>query len=465
MTLFGSFEIGRKALRVQHKGMDVSGQNVANANTLGYTRQRADMESVVAPMVSSPSMAPGRGVIITDIIRVRSEFYHSQIVSTTSDKEYWEARHETYLGLESVFVETDEVGISKYLGEFFDTWQELSVSPEESAVRSSLRESAVSLTRTVKDTYQRLEDQRLDYKDELGVQIKDLNRITDTIAELNEKIRYIDIMQQTSNELLDQLDLAVEELAELIDIRVHHRHNGTVEIFSGGRLLVQEDRKFNVSLDDSGGDSNLRIIDHRGKTLALNKGKVLGLLEAVNKDIPNVQKEINNTIQTMVTDINRLHRNGYGLNATTQNDFFKPITDQTKAAAMQFEVSDAVINDSANIAASPDPQEPGNGKTALEIARLRDHREPNRLNGYSITEYYRGIVTAMGAEAQDSERMKITFGITLDEISELHESISGVNLDEEMLNMIQFQHSWNAAGRFLSTVDEMLTVLFSELRS
>lgn len=72
MTIFGSFEIGRKALRVQHKGMDVSGQNVANANTPGYSRQRTDMSAVVPPISAGPSMAPGRGVEVTDILRVRS---------------------------------------------------------------------------------------------------------------------------------------------------------------------------------------------------------------------------------------------------------------------------------------------------------------------------------------------------------------------------------------------------------
>ncbi len=463
MSTFGSFEIGRKALRVQHKGMEVSGQNVANANTPGYTRQRTDMESVVPPLVSRPSMAPGQGVVISDVVRIRSEFYHAQMVSTTSQKDYWEMRQETYLGLEAVLMEPNEYSINSYLGEFFDAWQELSASPEDSAVRAGLRETSVSLTRSVQDTYMRLEELRVDLKYELEMRVNDINRITDAIAEYNDKLRFIDALQQKSNELHDKLDLAIEELAELVDIRVHRKENGTVEIFSGGRLLVQEDRALHVSIDSSRGDRDLQIVSDRGKTLNISRGRVKGLLDAVNRDITSVQDELDRTIETLINDVNRLHSSGYGLNNVNQYNFFEPPVSPNIAVSLQFEVSGDIIQDSSNIAASSQPWEAGNGSTALEIARLRDLRQVNRLDGYSITEYYRGLVTSMGAEAQDCARMKEAFERTLNQVSELHQSIAGVNIDEEMLNMVQFQHSWNAAARYLSTVDEMLTVLFSEL--
>ena len=254
MTIFGSFEIGRKALRVQHKGMEVSGQNVANANTPGYSRQRTEMAAVVPPIVSGPSMAPGRGVVITDILRVRSEFYHAQMVSTGSHKAYWEMRREAFQGMEAILMEPDDYGINKYLGDFFDTWQELSSSPEDIAVRSGLAENAVSLTKSVEDVYLRLEDTRLDLTGELYMRVDEVNRMADTIAEINDKLRFIGALQQKSNELLDQLDLAIEDLAKLVDIRVHHKANGTVEIFAGGRIMVQENQAFHVSVKAGGSD-------------------------------------------------------------------------------------------------------------------------------------------------------------------------------------------------------------------
>ncbi len=463
MSIFGSFEIGRKALRVQHKGMEVSGQNVANANTPGYSRQRAEMEAVPPPIVSGPNQAPGRGVVITDIIRVRSEFYHAQVVSTGSHKAYWEMRQEVFQGTEAVFMEPDEFGINRYLNEFFDKWQDLSSSPEERSVRSSLRENAVSMTRAFEDTYLRLESLRLDLSDELYMRVDEVNRMADAIAELNEKIRFSSVMQRRSNELMDQLDLAIEDLAKLMDIRVDYKANGTVEVFAGGRMLIQEDRAFHLSVQAGGEDGSLEVVSHRGMPLKIKIGRVSGLLDAVNKDIPKLQDELNLIVYTIITEVNELHREGFGLNKEDGYNFFKPIADSKLPAALQFKVDDLIIEDTAFIAAASALAEPGNGEMALSIARLRDSREEGRLNGASISEYYRGVITSMGVEAQESERMVEVFGKTLAQVVELHQSISGVNLDEEMLNMVQFQHSWHAAARYLNFVDQMLSMLFTEL--
>ena len=462
-TIFGSFEIGRKALRVQHKGMEVSGQNVANANTPGYSRQRAELEAVVPPIVSGPSLAPGRGVVVTDIIRVRSEFYHAQMVSTGSHKAYWETRRETYQGTEAIFMEPDDYGISAYLGGFFDSWQELSSSPEEASVRAGLREQAISLTRSFEDVYLRLESLRMDLRGELYMRVAEVNEMADAISELNDKIRYIDALQQKSNELFDQLDLAIEDLSELVDIRVHRKDNGTVEIFAGGRILVQEDRAFHIAVEPGDAGEGLQVVSSRGLELKMNTGRVLGLLDSVNIDIPAMQENLNDIVTVIVNEVNAIHSGGYGRDQdVTGYGFFKELQSDIPAA-LQFALDDRIIADSANIAASSDPNEPGNGTNALKIARLRDHNAPGRLDNVSLSEYYRGMVTKLGSEAQESQRMMEAFGKTLTQVTELHRSIAGVNMDEEMLNMVQFQHAWQAAARYLSYVDEMLSVLFNEL--
>ncbi len=463
MTIFGSFEIGRKALRAQHKGMEVSGQNVANANTPGYSRQRANLESVASPIVADTDMAPGNGVRVSKVERMHSEFYFSQKINTGSHEAYWEMRRETYMTAESIMMEPDQYGINKYLNDFFDAWQELSSSPEEAAVRSGLREKAVSLTHSVEDVYMRLEDMRLDKQEELEMRVNEANRIADEISELNDKLRFVDALQQDSNELLDKLDLAIKELSELVDIQVHRKGSGAVDIFAGGQLLVQEDQALhmNVKTDDSG--EGLQVVSQRGRPLNLTSGRIIALSDAVNKDIPHIQDELDTVVGTLVEEVNELHSDGYGLDHEESGiNFFEPV-EEGSSAAMNFRVSEQVIEDSSNIAASTEPGEPGNGENALEIARLRDQREEGRLDGVSLVEYYRGVVTSMGVEAQESERMVEAFSRTKKEFEEMHNSVAGVNMDEEVLNMTQYQHAWQAAARYLNHVDEMLTVLFTEL--
>lgn len=463
-TIFGSFEIGRKALRAQHKGMEVSGQNVANANTPGYSRQRADMAAVPPIITASGVMAPGNGVLVTDIARIRSDFYHAQIVSTSSHQSYWEMRRETFHGVEAIFMEPEEYGINKYLGDFFDRWQELSTSPEETAVRNGLVESAVSLAYSIEDVYLRLEDLRMNLSEELHMRVEEANRIAHNISEMNDKIRFVGTMQQKSNELLDQLDLAVEELAGLIDIRFQYKSNGTVEIFTGGSIFVQEDRVFEIRVDAGGVDRGLEVMSHRGFALNLDAGRIKGLLDAVNLDIPGLQDKLNRIAATITEEVNGLHLAGYGINHESGAAFFDTSVNPDLPAALNFKVNQAVIDDPSLVAASSSAGEPGNGENALAIARLRDSRGgAERLNSASIIEYYRGVVTSMGVQAQESGRMMDAFGRTEAQLVELHQSVSGVNLDEEMLNMIQFQHAWHAAARYLNYVDQMLTMLFTEL--
>ena len=145
MSTFGSFEIGRRAIHAQQKGTQVTGQNIANANTEGYTRQMVHMKALVpaaAPGVITP---PGYGVEVSDISRVKSEFYDDQIRKGLTAQKYWERMKETTEAIESILQEPGESGINATLSEFFDAWQELSVNPENHAVRIGLREQAETL--------------------------------------------------------------------------------------------------------------------------------------------------------------------------------------------------------------------------------------------------------------------------------------------------------------------------------
>ena len=339
MSIFGSFEIGRTALQAQHKGMEVSGQNVANANTPGYSRQRVELAAVAPPPVAGVSMAPGNGVAVTGVIRVRSGFYHTQMINTASQRAYWETRREIFQGAEVIFMEPDQCGINQYLSDFFDTWTELASSPESMAVREGLREQAGNLTGTVQNVYLRLQDQRINYLEELQMCTGEVNRLAGVLSELNDKVRFVDALGRQSNELLDQVDLALEELSQLIDIRVHYKENGTVEVFAGGRLLVQEEHSFPVTLELGQAGERL-LVAANGSPLEPRSGRILGILDAVNEEIPALQQELDRVVSTLVAEINSLHRSGYGLEGESGNDFFVEIEANGVPASLQFAVSD-----------------------------------------------------------------------------------------------------------------------------
>lgn len=460
MTIFGSIESGRSALKAQLKGMAVSGHNVANANSPGYSRQRIEMAPAVPAANSGLTLTPGYGVEITAITRIRSEFYHTQMMSSDSYLSYWKMRLEAFQGAEVIFMEPGANGLGGYLNDFFDSWQELSSSPESAAVRMSLREQAISFTDAVQDTYLRLTDLQIELKNEQVKRVQEVNQLAAEVAELNDKIVFTGALGESPNALLDQLDLALEQLSGLLDIRVYRKNSGAVEIFAGGRLLVQDQRCYALDLQVKDGELNL--VSSRGDPLELRSGRLKGLGEAINRIVPRLQNELNEVVSCLVEELNVLHRQGCGLDGGSERDFFATIEDNNVPAALQFKLAQPVLDSIAVIAAASEPGEPGNGGNAMAIARLGNENFES-LGGVSLMDFYRGMISSLGVGGRESERMAGAFREAVVQLQARHESVTGVNLDEEALNMMQFGHAWQAAANFIGHIDRMLETLFREL--
>lgn len=477
-STFGSFEIGRRAIHAQQKGVQVTGQNIANANTEGYSRQVVHMKALVPPAVPGVVTPPGYGVDISDIERMKSEFYGEQIRKAITAQHYWDRLGQTMDGIESIFQEPGENSVNIYLNEFFDAWQEISVNPESYAARISLREQAVSLTGLVRDIYGRLDEFKHDVEKELETAVKQVNSIAEEIAELNEKITYLGALGKKSNELLDERDLCLQKLSEFVNIRVIERANGSVEVLAGGRLLLHDDRSFPLEMKTISGDNDetgqlvASVTNSLGAELAVEGGALAGMLESYNEVLPYYQGGLNDLVSTLVEKVNEIHRQGYGLDGSNENNFFKPIAENNLGdAARFFAVEDAILEDAGRIAAATENLEEndgeinlptGDGSNALKIAKLREVK----VFGDETTtfhDYYRGMIADLGVAGRETERMLQTIIAVSDRLIEHAEAVSGVSLDDEMINLVQYQHAYTAAARFLNTFDEMLGILLSEL--
>ena len=201
------------------------------------------------------------------------------------------------------------------------------------------------------------------------------------------------------------------------------------------------------------------------------------LLEAVNEIIPGLQDSLDNIISNLVEEVNHLHRGGYGLEGGTGRNFFAAIENEELPACLQFRLSTAVIENIDLIAAASPPEpggdsadpggeiEAGNGVNALEIARLRDKPFGDSTGESSATlmDRYRGIISSLGVDGRESGRMAQAFSQAESQFREHHLAATGVNLDEEMLNMIHYHHAWQAAANFINHVDRMLEIMFMQL--
>ena len=478
MSIFGTLEIGRSALRAQHKGMETSGQNVANANTPGYSRQRVDLESSVPGIAPGVDMAPGRGVEVSDVTRLKNEYFHQQMMDAGSQRAHWEKRQENITSLENIMREPGDQGLNQYMGEFFDSWNELSSEPEENAIRQSLLEHAETLTNAFEDNYRRMEDLQGEVYSEIEMYVDDINEVAEEVAELNEKLTYLHNVGRESNELRDHLEHILEDLSEKIDLDIHYQEGGAATVYAGNRLLVHGDQvqEFSVEQVNNAEEGNqeegdlMQIVSDRGRPVEVASGEIKGMLEAANEIIPNVQEGLNDMARAMAEEINGIHENAYGLDGETGRPFFQELDeDSDLPPALQLEVNPAVRDDPDAVAASSTEEGvPGAGDAALNISKVRDEGiitggENDEGEGATLEDHYRGIVSALGVEGRESERMVDAMKQAEEEFREQNESVAGVNIDEEMLDMMQFQHAWHGASRFLNHVDQMIETLFMEL--
>ncbi|HOL55758.1 MAG TPA: flagellar basal body rod C-terminal domain-containing protein, partial [bacterium] len=158
--------------------------------------------------------------------------------------------------------------------------------------------------------------------------------------------------------------------------------------------------------------------------------------------------------------VNELHRTGYGLDNSTGNDFFSLIDTGKGVIASNIKISDVILQDLSKIAASTVMDSPGDGSNALNIARI--NREFLIDGSFTISDYWNNQTDSLGIVSQRANWLLENQSALVDAIEKERESVSGVSIDEEVINMIRYQNAFSAASRVLTTMDEMLSILIEK---
>ena len=455
--------IAGQALITQQQAISVTSHNIANVNTPGYSRQKLVMSTNVP---SDSEIGPmGNGVSPDAIERIYDRFINAQINNESQELGRWDAQKNAVESLEMIFNETYGYGLSEAMSEYWNAWQALTINPAGSAERQVLVTRAQILTSTFNklDSDLTLSQQDLD----LTIQgtITDINRLSAQLADLNQKIVASEIGTQNANDYRDRRDLVLKELSELIDLNAFEDANGSVSVLNAsGRPLVSATASWQLSteLNVVSGLQDVVWLDDDGNSVNINNdisgGKLKGWLEARDVLIPGFLNRLDALAQTLVTEVNNLHQTGFDLNGIAGEVFF----DGTGTAA-DIEVNANIVGDPGLIAASfdplPFPSAPGDNRNAVEIAKLQ-HQLLMSGNTATFNDYYSSLVRDVGNEVLKSDSYYTHQSEMVAQLDNYRESISGVSLDEEMINLIKFQNAYAAAAKLVSTADEMMqTVL------
>ncbi|WP_163538880.1 flagellar hook-associated protein FlgK [Gracilibacillus sp. YIM 98692] len=523
-STFSGLEVAKRALHTQQSALHTTGHNIANANTEGYTRQRVNF-SQTAPFPPASRNRPeipgqvGSGVEAGSIERIRNSFIDKQFRQENTKVGYYEAKADMMEKMESILNEPSEEGLSQAMDQFWESLQDLSVNPEEAGARSVVRQRGKAVAESFQYLNSSLEGVRSNLKNEIGVDNKEVNSLVDQINALNSQISEIEPHGYVPNDLYDERDRLVDDLSSYVDINVSYQESSgqpssiaqgiaTIQLaaddsnIEGGGPITLVDgsgdteigsqdavNHLYVDFDDDNNVSNLffnqpnqdveDLADNQQEPYidAANfqvQGKLKALVEGTGYldengqatgEYNDILNNLDEMVQNFVQEFNAVHQDGYSLNRENGINFF----DENGLTADTIAVDQAIIDDKDNIAASTTGS-PGDGEHATELADVYQKRaEDYEFAGNTLDEktsiktFYESAIGEMAVVAQESNRMVNNSEVLRQQVEESRQSISSVSLDEEMTNMIQFQHAYNAAARNMTAVDEMLDRIINNM--
>lgn len=444
--LFGIIETAKKAINSSRAGMEVTSHNVSNVNTPGYTRQKIELRST--DVLSSKRGMINAGVKVSGIKQVRDEFIDREIRRVFNLLGNYSVEKEFFYRIESLLNEPSEVGLGQLFENFFNSFDDLSKNPEDRATRVTVVQAGKALAQRFNDIFSSLVGIKKEIVAELDSKLKNINQIIEELGNLSRTAVNLYNSGSEINDIRDKINQKLKELSNLADVVVSYDENGGVKVSIGGVTVV--DGNFTQTVALKFVDGQVKIISAQSESeVKLNSGEVFVLQSLFNELIPGMMQKFDELAKNLIKRVNDFHKTGYALDGTTGIDFF------VGTGAGSIQVNKIILDNPAKISTSING-EVGNNEVALAISSLRN--EPKILG------FYNSIISDIGLRARMSSDNENLHRMILNQLESQRDAISGVSIDEEMLNMIKFQKMFEASAKVIQTVNEMIDAVLSMVR-
>ncbi len=457
-------DVGKRSLMNNQNGLQTVGHNIANKNTDGYSRQRVEFQT--GPPIGVGKLRFGTGAKTSAVARVNNPYLEKQLEKEEAQLGYIEGRADALSRIEQVYNEQINQGFNKHISEYFNSFRELSNNPESLAVRSLVKESANFLSQDFNRIDRQLRSVQGDIDQQIVTLVEEINQINSEIAQLNEKIQQVEVAGGRGNDERDRRDHLLKNLGERLNIRYAEGKGGKITVTSGNVVLVSgySARTLSTSrLPEQNGKAG--IFYHNTKestpvniTGQINGGKLGGILDVRDKVAVEFIDSMNKMAYQLATETNRVHQMGFDKYGNKGVQFFELPQDVSQAAS-KIKVSRSIMNDVGVIVAADRENAPANNTIARIISNIqyKDIMDGGKSN---IDDFYNGVVAKSGILSQRSRASFDSQTGIVNQLTQLRESVSGVNVDEEMTKMLEYQKGFDASARLIRTADEMLeTVL------
>lgn len=513
MSTFQGLESSKRALFAQQSALYTTGHNISNVNTDGYSRQRVDFNATNPFPVPSRVMPniPGQigtGVEAGVVERIRNHFLDTQYRSETSRHEYWDTKQDSLQRLESLLNEPSDNGLTKTMDKFWQSLQDLSKDPENDGARSVVGQRGLALAETFNHLSKSMQSIQGDLQEQVDGSVKDVNSLLRNINHLNEQIQKVEPHGLLPNDLYDERDQLIDKLSEEMNIKVHlTKSSESSKDVADGIASIE-------LLDESGqsiGDKGVYLIDAQSNPLedAVNElnvsytknddsenaqeavssisidgyedlddlelqdsiGRLTALVEMygyknADGDIegvyPETLAELDKMAKEFAEKFNEVHEEGIDANGDSGAAFFVNKDETGNITAENITVNKDLLKDGNLIAAGEAGKGNRNGNNALNLKDVFDD-DIEGLNNGSPRKFYIALIGDLAVETEEAIKMTENTSTLRNQVDESRMATSAVSLDEEISNLVKFQHAYNASARNMTTVDEMLDRIINNM--
>lgn len=518
MGTFQGLELSKRALYAQQGALYTTGHNIANVNTEGYSRQRVNFETSTPFPVPSRVMPQipgqlGTGVDIGVVERIRSKFLDMQFRSENSRHEYWDTKQETLSRLESLLNEPSDSGLTKTMDQFWQSLQDLAANPDNDGARSVVAQRGLAVAETFNHLSKSMQSIQGDIKEQIDGSVKDINSLLKNINKLNEQIQSIEPHGLLANDLYDERDRLIDSLSEQVNIKVTYSESSksaldiadgiaSIELLDESGRSIGEDgvylievtddkplsesvNELSVEYEESEDESSvfdtppvtgIKVAGYEeeleGVELLESVGRLSALIESYGykedgqEDVigtyPEVLAELDKMAREFAKAFNEVHGEGKDAEGEDGKEFFVTEGDDNEFTAGNITINEDIKKDPSLIAAADPERGSQNGDNALKLAEVFDDKIDD-LDDTSPRKFFTALIGDLAVQTEEAIRMTKNTAQLQQQVDHSRQSTSAVSLDEEIANLVKFQHAYNASARNMTVIDETIDRIINHM--
>lgn len=458
-TISSAFYLVNGALQADQSALDVVANNVANANTPGYTREVPNWSENTPVEINGA--AYGTGVSQTGPTSVRDRVLEERLAQQQQAAAGSSARLAALDSVQGLFTpasgsaSTTAGDIGSDITGFFNSFASLEANPTDTSLRSQVLATARTLAGDVSNAAASLNQQRTSLDQQAESITSQVNSLATAIAQLNLEIEG-NSPNGDAGSLEDERQLDLSKLSQLIGInQIRTENNGISITTTTGEMLVSEGTSYAISTGVVNGTTNF-FLGGKGITAGLTAGggELGGLLAARDQDIPQVLSQLDQLAFNLSTQVNALNNAGTDLNGNTGtaanslNIFAGPGAVSGSAAKMS-----VVMTDPSKVAAAAAGQGSGDSANAVALAGLRNS---SIIAGLTPSGFYASFVTSLGATVAQVKIENTAQSASVTQLQTARNALSGVNLNDEAAFMQQFERSYQAASQIFAILNKIM---------